>query len=522
MVGFVPAPTQGRDTSPIAYASGRALTAADEGRDVVGPGRRPRPQAAATIGGTDPIRDADFKVVGILEPTLTVPDSQAFMPLAAAQRLYVKDLPAEIADQLVPRETITHIVVYPRPARTSERARNATRSHIAQGHDVTAREFDQTIGSMANLLSGIIVGVGFISLIVGGLSVVNTMAMSVNERTREIGIKRAIGGSRRRIILELVSEAGLIGFIGGRHRACPRRLVVVARQRGRRSTGTILFSLTASTAVSAARLRDRPRDGRRDRARDPRGAARSRPGPSTRIGAIDMALLEARNLHKTFHLGRDNTVEALRGVDVTIEAGEMVAIMGPSGSGKSTLMHILGLLQQPDLTGAGSSLLIGGRDVTHLSDGARTRIRAHELGFVFQSYNLVPTLTAVENVALAAGYAGRGGSAGRAAALEALELVGLADRARHRPSELSGGEQQRVAIARALVNLPRLVLADEPTGNLDSAKTAEVLALLRRFNRERGQTFVIVTHDPEVGAACDRIIRMRDGLVVGSELALAA
>ena len=236
-----------------------------------------------------------------------------------------------------------------------------------------------------------------------------------------------------------------------------------------------------------------------------------------------MALLEARNLWKTYRLGKAEGVQALRGVDVTIETGEMVAIMGPSGSGKTTLMHILGLLHQPDLDGTpGPSLVIGGRDMTKLSDGARTRTRAEHLGFVFQSYNLVPTLSAAENVALAAEYAGHGGAKGRAEALAALDLVGLADRARHRPGELSGGEQQRVAIARALVNRPSLVLGDEPTGNLDSARTADVLALLRRFNRERGQTFVIVTHDPEVGAAADRIIRMRDGLVLDDQLALAA
>jgi putative ABC transport system ATP-binding protein len=160
--------------------------------------------------------------------------------------------------------------------------------------------------------------------------------------------------------------------------------------------------------------------------------------------------------------------------------------------------------------------------MTKLSDGARTRTRAEHLGFVFQSYNLVPTLSAAENVALAAEYAGHGGSRGRTEALAALDLVGLADRAQHRPAELSGGEQQRVAIARALVNRPALVLGDEPTGNLDSARTADVLALLRRFNRERKQTFLIVTHDPEVGAAADRIIRMRDGLVLDDRPALAA
>jgi putative ABC transport system ATP-binding protein len=236
-----------------------------------------------------------------------------------------------------------------------------------------------------------------------------------------------------------------------------------------------------------------------------------------------MALLEARNLRKTYKLGKAQTVEALRGVDLTIEAGEMVAIMGPSGSGKTTLMHLLGLLHQPDPDGTPApSLAMAGREMTRLSDGARTRARATQLGFVFQSYNLVPTLSAAENVALAAHYAGHGGSKGRAESLAVLDIVGLADRSGHRPAELSGGEQQRVAIARALVNRPQLVLADEPTGNLDSARAAEVLALLRRFNRERGQTFVIVTHDPDVGAAADRIVRMRDGRVVDDQLALAA
>jgi len=228
-----------------------------------------------------------------------------------------------------------------------------------------------------------------------------------------------------------------------------------------------------------------------------------------------MALLEARDLRKTYRLSRSNTVEALRGVGVTIEDGEMVAIMGPSGSGKSTLMHVLGLLHKPDPNhGPAPELRFDGRSMTDLSDRERTKIRATAMGFVFQAFNLVPTLSAVDNVALAAEYAGMSRSKARAAAIESLELVGLADRAGHRPSELSGGEQQRVAIARALVNRPRLVIGDEPTGNLDSARSADVLRLLRRLNRDHGQTFVIVTHDPEVGAACDRTILMRDGVVV--------
>ena len=227
-----------------------------------------------------------------------------------------------------------------------------------------------------------------------------------------------------------------------------------------------------------------------------------------------MPILEGRDLRKTYRLSRQNIVPALRGVDITIESGEMVAIMGPSGSGKSTLMHILGLLHAPDLDdGPRPQLAFGGRDMVALGDAERTRIRAHEMGFVFQEFNLIPTLTALENVMLAGDYAGIDRKQARQASLEALDVVGLADRAGHRPSELSGGEQQRVAIARALVNQPGLVLADEPTGNLDSERSEEVLGILRRSNRERGQTFVLVTHDQDVGAACDRVVRMRDGKV---------
>jgi putative ABC transport system ATP-binding protein len=234
-------------------------------------------------------------------------------------------------------------------------------------------------------------------------------------------------------------------------------------------------------------------------------------------------LLEGRNLRKTYRLGRDTTVDALRGVDVRIERGEMVAIMGPSGSGKSTLMHILGLLHAPELNhGPRPELFFDGRDMVALGDTERTRIRARQMGFVFQDFNLVPTLTALENVMLACEYAGIRGPAATKAAAEALDLVGLADRADHRPSELSGGEQQRAAIARALVNKPDLILADEPTGNLDSERSTEVLALLRRFNEEHGQTFILVTHDAEVGEACDRVVRMRDGRVRDHALAAMA
>jgi putative ABC transport system ATP-binding protein len=236
-----------------------------------------------------------------------------------------------------------------------------------------------------------------------------------------------------------------------------------------------------------------------------------------------MPLIDARNLRKSYRLSRENTVEAIRGVDVRVDEGEMIAIMGPSGSGKSTLMHLLGLLHQPDADGGPTpELWFRGRDMGRANDGARTRARAADMGFVFQAFNLVPVLTAQENVALAAEYAGTSGSKAKRAAAEALELVGLGHRAGHRPAQLSGGEQQRVAIARALVNHPAVVFGDEPTGNLDSARAAEVMGLMRDLNRTRGQTFVIVTHDAEVGEACDRVIRVRDGLIAAGERRLEA
>ena len=186
-------------------------------------------------------------------------------------------------------------------------------------------------------------------------------------------------------------------------------------------------------------------------------------------------------------------------------------------------MHLLGLLHSADRNnGPAPEVLIDGQSVANLSDRERTQMRAKTMGFVFQLFDLVPTLTALENVALAKEYAGASRGRATAAAREALGWVGLGERADHRPMELSGGEQQRVAIARSLVNEPAIVLADEPTGNLNSGHAKEVLELLRRFNRERGQTVVVVTHDAEVGAFCDRIVRMRDGLVVEDDEVAAA
>jgi putative ABC transport system permease protein len=251
MVGWVAGADQGRDTFAYRYAAGRALTTADEGSRVVVLGADVARRYGARIGSTVSLRDAAFTVVGILEPTLTVPDSQAWMPLAAAQDLYIKDLPEDVAKELVASATITHIVIYPKPGTDVNALADRLEATLPKVTALTANDFDQTIGSTANLLSGIIVGVGLISLVVGGLSVINTMAMSVNERTREIGVKRAVGATRSRVVTEFVGEAGLIGLIGGAFGLLLGAIVVLVGNEAGRESGTYLFLLTPTTAIAS-------------------------------------------------------------------------------------------------------------------------------------------------------------------------------------------------------------------------------------------------------------------------------
>src|SRR6266849_401893 len=216
--------------------------------------------------------------------------------------------------------------------------------------------------------------------------------------------------------------------------------------------------------------------------------------------------IQAQQVWKIYRNGHIR-VEALRGIDMAVAKGEMVAIMGPSGCGKTTLLNCLAGLDSVDE----GDIFIQGDNLRDLSDNERTSYRAHHMGFVFQDFNLLPMLSAVENVELPMLVARVPGGKARKRALEMLERVGLADRARHRPAELSGGQRQRVTAARALTNDPAIVWADEPTGNLDSEAANDVMDLLCRFNQENGQTFVIVTHDLEVGKRANRIIHMRDG-----------
>jgi len=221
----------------------------------------------------------------------------------------------------------------------------------------------------------------------------------------------------------------------------------------------------------------------------------------------DMSLISARSVTKTYRTG-EVRVEALRGVDLDIDAGEFVVVMGPSGNGKSTLLNCLSGLDSID----GGTIHIDGQEIHQLSDRARTAHRAATMGFVFQSFNLIPVLTAAENVELPLLASGAKPKAARQAADRLLTRVGLADRSRHRPAELSGGEQQRVAVARALVTEPAVVWADEPTGNLDSATAKAVLELFHEVNAN-GQTMVIVTHDHEIGKSADRLVEVKDGQV---------
>ncbi len=233
--------------------------------------------------------------------------------------------------------------------------------------------------------------------------------------------------------------------------------------------------------------------------------------PTATHRVVDVPVIRVDDVWKTYRSG-SLEVDALRGVSFEIRDGEYVAVMGPSGSGKSTLMHILGCLDVP----TAGTVQLAGEDVSSMSEDALAHVRNRRIGFVFQQFNLLPSLSAWRNVELPLVYAGEERAARRARSLEALDRVGLADRVEHRPGELSGGQQQRVAVARALVTDPDLILADEPTGNLDSVAARDVLDLLDELHRN-GRTVVLITHEADVAGAAERTLRIRDGRIVEAD-----
>jgi len=226
------------------------------------------------------------------------------------------------------------------------------------------------------------------------------------------------------------------------------------------------------------------------------------------VGPLDEGIIVAKDVKKTYDSGKVK-VEALRGVNLKVKKGEMIAVMGPSGCGKTTLLNCLSGLD--DLTSG--EVYVGGTPLSRMSDRVRTRYRAEKIGFIFQAYNLLPVLTAAENVELPLLISGTPPKEARRRAIEALRDVGLEEWGSHKPAELSGGQQQRVTIARSLVNRPEIVFGDEPTGNLDSESSREIIELLRKLNRQNRQTFIIVTHDYTVGRVADRVVMMKDGLI---------
>ncbi|MFB3812902.1 MAG: ABC transporter ATP-binding protein [Terriglobales bacterium] len=227
-------------------------------------------------------------------------------------------------------------------------------------------------------------------------------------------------------------------------------------------------------------------------------------------------IIEVENVSKTYHVGKVD-VPAVRGVSFTVAAGEFLSIVGPSGSGKSTLFYMLGGLTRAD----SGRVVIDGADFARLSDAERTAMRKRKIGFVFQKFNLLPTLDARGNIEIAQNIARTNGQADRSYFEQIVQMLGIERRLSHRPSELSGGEQQRVALARALINRPAIVLADEPTGNLDTRNSEIVLQMLRSTNQSLGQTVLMITHNPEAAAYGDRIIHMRDGQIVGQDEVVA-
>jgi lipoprotein-releasing system ATP-binding protein len=347
-------------------------------------------------------------------------------------------------------------------------------------------------------------------IIAVALGIASVLVVSVVQKSKEIGILKAVGTSTSQIKRIFLIQGAIVGLFGSFARlGAGHGAGAALREHGQEPGRLAHPSRSTSTPRSSPPPASWPRPPASSRRRH---RQRARPSSTRSRRSMPDPVLELKGVTKDY--GEKVKTRALRGVDLTLASGEFAALVGPSGSGKSTLLNLIGLLDEPTQ----GQIWLAGTETTRLDDAGRTRFRGQTLGFVFQFHHLIPALTAIENVMVPMwARAGRPDDAMREHAQELLDAVGIGHKAASRSGDLSGGQQQRVAIARALSMDPPLVLADEPTGNLDTASADEVFVLLRRFNRERGTSFLIVTHDTRLAQRTDRIVELVDGQIVKDE-----
>ena len=492
----------------LAIATGRDYAARERRVAIVGPDFATA--AHVHVGDIIALYGNSFEVVGIIAKSFTLFDAAIVVPLPDAQALVGQLVPPSAPAGSTPPATALMIQVAPH-ADTALLARRISLFTGLQARDPA--EVAGNIRSTTQIFDAIIFGSALIALVVGAFSIVNTMTIAVSERTPRNRHPKSDRCGRRRYLARV--RDGSRGHRCGRWCGRARRRSRHRRLRRRAQCGcgkSRTLRDHAAPRDRCVRLCDSPEYGCGIVARDPRGTSRSdRCVTAGRmISRAQTPLIDVRDLVKVHATGTAAQTRALDGITFAIEAGSYVAIVGESGSGKTTLMHVLGALDRA----TSGSVVLAGRDLATASRAELKAIRANEIGFVFQGFNLIPTLTATENVELAARYARCDATTARAEARRLLDDVDLGNRAHHRPAQLSGGQQQRVAIARALVNAPSLLLADEPTGELDTRTAESVLQLLERYNRERGQTIVLVTHNPAVWERCQTVISLSDGRIV--------
>ena len=530
-------------------SSGRTFASSDANANVAVLDSDYASQNKLGVGSTITIAKTSFKVIGIVSEPSGQNNSDAYIPLARAQAL--ANLKNNVNTIYVSSTSAANVT-----AVSSEISKAVPSSTVTNSSDL-ANEVTGSLASTSSLANNLGKWLAIVVLIAAFLVASLLTMAAVSRRVREFGTLKALGWRSRRIVLQVMGESVAIGIIGGVigvalglagaelvNKLAPPLKASVGTTTGSATPGGVRqFGGTGGAGGGFGRRRrrgwrrlrrlparcghrrahrgraphrlgdhrgDRPRRGAGHRRRGHRRIVRwlagrtAPPGRGSREGGLIMYKLTG--VTKDYQKGRQS-VAALRGVDLVIEDRDWLAIQGPTGHGKSTLLQILGGLDRP----TSGIVDFDGQDLAQLRETQLTKVRAASIGFVFQTFNLIPTLSAQENVETALVPLGIHGADRRARAMKALADLGLADRARHLPSELSGGQQQRVALARALVKEPKVLLADEPTGNLDEDTRDEILVLLEKFWREYGLTLVVVTHDSTVARRAQRIGVMRNG-----------